>query len=1388
MHLPGHVRRQRWAGAATAIGSLVVGAVGCVVPMSAADPSLMASLVGPTLAGIGLNLFSVATERRLRSAADAWIRDGRTNEDLQAALVRAYVKAVERSRREYFETEDAHRLSGADRDAAKELFEALIEQADGAFLGEAVELSDEDLRDFAGGSGEAVPRRILERIGEEHAVPGVDVHVREHLVRTLPSRTAANFIEEMKNPSEDGTKAWRAYERLMLVALRDQVAKVETLQKEAAEQLRRLDGRLDRLWQMPPTTYDEESEAARRAVLDRSAERVSSLLTRFERAVQGALGELRAAADRFDATADRMDGAVQKFEALVERLGAKTALRSLMPGDGAWGGYEFLAILRACNAAALALLAPPADAGPPAAGVPLVPPLLREDLYDQRHWIEVYVSKDREPAVARILRTLDPVRGVREAAGPRRDRTTGATADEGPMARLWIVGPAGSGKTTLLHQSYLRYLAQRRAAAREQHAPEPMLIRPRNIGLTQAADVDTRSREGFLRRLLKAWLANRGLEPTDDEVAVLTLQLIEALAAGRVVPFVDGYDELGRLDLQAAVSDHLFVGTGCHFVCASRPEAFTRSAGGAELWLEDVWDTATADRYLRARLGASADRAQALLAYIGRRGHGHWLRNPRHLSLLVDNIHASGPTEAAAGEAGAALAAAAEEGEYALLDELISRSVRRLRALDGERVPAAELERAVRQRLVALAVAQLRDGTYDAEAALRAGDAYWTLLLGATELLDVRVETGGRRLFLRNATLVDFFLARRIADELSRDAARSPDVPLSLAGHLWSRSLVQYVGELLTGGAGRGASPSSPATRVRRALEGSARFEGPVPDTLWYRPEAGREGERFRAVNLLHLAVWLAAHARGGSGPGDSASAGPIRGPRAVLRGLQLQDLNLEGVDLHRVRLDLCEFDGSVLADARLAHAVFEECTFRGANFHGAEATSAHFERCTFDFHERVAIPSAVQDMVVQGCTAGGSDADALLAAFQRGGAVLHRSRYLGPFGRHFLSRQSDFLGPHLEEARGAYVGRIRTFLDGDEGRGRASRRFAIDLMAGGASSGSRDLVVARESADAAPPPYPDLHLLAVDRDPTSLARLAAEAGSRIAVAPVEIGRGVDLRALLRTYFDASLGEADLVIGKKAIHEVDALTQISLLKACAEVLRPGGMVVLHADAPPSMSRTGYRRLQRLLSPIRSGGGVVELLESAYLGDLFPDPTTEDDRAVFMNLWILLKDWANRNTQEVQSRYFSSATEIDRWARHAGLEPAGAPLRQRFTVCPQRFNEVGYDRAAQYLSRRPGELTDDESGEVMRLLVGGDAHDLLCRFTERQLWRAEHGEPTALGRGMRVRQKPVTARELAWIDERIAALPLPPSYETALSFDLDAHILAFRKPGAPTARA
>ena len=45
----------------------------------------------------------------------------------------------------------------------------------------------------------------------------------------------------------------------------------------------------------------------------------------------------------------------------------------------------------------------------------------------------------------------------------------------------------------------------------------------------------------------------------------------------------------------------------------------------------------------------------------------------------------------------------------------------------------------------------------------------------------------------------------------------------------------------------------------------------------------------------------------------------------------------------------------------------------------------------------------------------------------------------------------------------------------------------------------------------------------------------------------------------------------------------------------------------------------------------------------------------DDAAIFSNLWVLLKDWANENKNEVKNRYFSSAAEIVEWGKKIGFQ-------------------------------------------------------------------------------------------------------------------------------------
>jgi hypothetical protein len=220
---------------------------------------------------------------------------------------------------------------------------------------------------------------------------------------------------------------------------------------------------------------------------------------------------------------------------------------------------------------------------------------------------------------------------------------------------------------------------------------------------------------------------------------------------------------------------------------------------------------------------------------------------------------------------------------------------------------------------------------------------------------------------------------------------------------------------------------------------------------------------------------------------------------------------------------------------------------------------------------------------------------------------------------------------------------------------------------------------------------------------------------------------------------------------------------------------PGGQLILFTDSPVSMSRAGYERLQHYLEPLRSGNTDIASLDRLLIKNLNFDDT-HDDCAIFSNLWVMLKDWANHNEHELKNRYFSSIQEIREWGEEAGLRVIREPQQAKYILVARVFNERGINEVGHYLDQNDNKIRKEDEQYLIDHLKGSDEYQFFCEFAEAHLWNSKTRQPTKLGKALGASHKHI---EFGKMHQALDELPL--LYSTGAAFEFSVHIIAFQKP-------
>lgn len=571
------------------------------------------------------------------------------------------------------------------------------------------------------------------------------------------------------------------------------------------------------------------------------------------------------------------------------------------------------------------------------------------------------------------------------------------------------------------------------------------------------------------------------------------------------------------------------------------------------------------------------------------------------------------------------------------------------------------------------------------------------------------------------------------------------------------------------------------------------------------RPAGGTAADPT-AADLLHRIVRLRMDAQ----HGDAAASDRDRRRRVrIAHPRSLAELDLAGADLRLLTFTGVSFDRASLAGADLRHATFHGCSFAGAELAGADARGAEFRDCRFRDPDAPAGTLAVAGMRVDR-EAVRENGGWTRADLERADA--RRQRYSGAFGRLFFAVQRGFLGDDFERLEEAFLEQITEAVDGAASRApHPGPTVMIDLMAGGSSRRLKQLVGIEPGGRV----YPDLHILALDRDLSQLREVLESNPPRFRARRIQIGTddaapglpGLDLERLLLEEYGPAHSRADVIIAKKALHELPRGLQPRVIRRCFRALAPGGRLVLFADSPRlAMHDAQHDRLQVLRRELaalyaamddaalegegvdgagRAGEGATSvavrlerLRETLTRGLVLGGG--ERDLAFFCNLWVHLKDWANGNLDELANRYFSSLEEIREWCRSAGFRDAGEVFEGHYRMAAPLFNEVGIQKVADHLERHgPDARTHADHAARLAGWLAPAAHARFALFCDVVDHHLRDGT-SPLGRIAVDPDAPFTRLDFGRIDPALGELGLEQRSAVALRFPV--HVLAFEKPG------
>ena len=944
-----------------------------------------------------------------------------------------------------------------------------------------------------------------------------------------------------------------------------------------------------------------------------------------------------------------------------------------------------------------------------------------------------------------------------------------AVTDEG-AGRIWVFGAGSGGKTIFMNRLFLDLIgADGVGLANRAATPVPMLASAENLGPHVFEIDDLKRKTDVISAFATVWLKNRKIGIPEevlreDVLKSLVEDFKEALGAGDIVLILDGVDELGRQE-----RDHFaeYLLAEVRFWVASNRPGNEPITSDRAITLHDVWSYAEIVSLLDQRFPDPVAGEKASPMVKSREILKKVIRE-----LIEDHNEAVADDET--DQEHHWLCQPANLGRLITTMEreqvTDERKIRRLAASQARLfreifkhavngIGADAHRREIQLRLFELAAGDPTDNSRGGTAG-RTDDPIDKEVLKLKEIIH---ETRKGPAF-RHMAFRDFFIAGRIANEILDRSYTADNFDELAREEAWDSAKRDSVLSWL-----KDEPPGKPAEHLRSRLR--------------------QRGETHRSAinptmrrNLLDLLLGL-----------DRATS---------LEQLDLSMIPGARLDLHLLAFDNCRFDGAVLTDAELTDAIFLDCNFAGADLSRADAVGTKFRNCTFDSAGKE--EAIVNDMAIADASFTSGDGSGQRELLVGRGASNERSRYRGAFGNAFSMAQSAFLGPGLERLENdGYLRAIKDAVAYWNVQQPDAPVYLVDLMAGGSYRRVTDLLAE----------FPNLHILGIDKDPSTL-----ETSERYAWSPVEIGRvvpgecvglGLDLRALLSSAFGTSAYAAHIIVAKKALHELKRSNdpkshlQSALIGLCATSLRSRGRLILFEDSPGPETE---RELDRgKLAKIHAELGSLRQALPSSISDLTPlrralEPLTYDGSETsqigFVNSWIMLKDWANQNRHEVENRYFASVAEIRGWA--SGILVDCGAVFDMYRLNPLIFNELGIQQALEHVEKavvreeartkasgdavKQDPLTDGQRLNALKArVVKADQRQLRGMITESErlkvlidFSRTHLADDSPLGKALGAAEEPIV---LANIDPALAPLD---TGERAWSFNLRCAVLVFEK--------
>jgi len=947
--------------------------------------------------------------------------------------------------------------------------------------------------------------------------------------------------------------------------------------------------------------------------------------------------------------------------------------------------------------------------------------------------------------------------------------------------KIWLVGGPGTGKTTLMTKLFLELIHSSKqpdtikdntiADSGSTHAEKtrerptciPILLRPDIMDPAQISKINEfTDKDQQFRAFIDIWFNNRNVSIPADELDNFIRNLKQGLQTGTFIFLLDGFDELQRYDL-GQKSYHNFLNIAKYWVASGRLQADDITDSGVKdiIPIPGKWTNELISQHLKKRWTSRADWIPPILKTLENTEQDHWCRIPVYLNLLLNEIE----TQYADGIPGKEFLQDLLKGQNKLFEKIWDRAIERLSKISGLTSFTSDQ---LQFKLAEFAAEEFKEGKFSIageEGTLEEEGTAWPSLKSATEIVVIdHLKSQGQFVtdFMR-----DFFLSLKLAIHFEeRDFGEDFNVIFSAEEE--NKFLLPGISFWLTK---RGYTDDI----LWKVIDGQSKREedrDPEP-TETHSPSSAYVLELIAHMKIAKLQKEY-----------QGASTKALR-RQTEFKGSKLNKLNLKGVDLRYYCFKGVNFDDSHLTASDLQYAKFIGCYFINTDLSQADARGAEFQKCTFRDRDNLPKQLSVDHFRIE------KEGIDNLKPEDWAHIDTSRSRYHGEFGRLFFGAQAGFLGPGYPLLENGYTHKIQTAIK--EAREdviyEGEPIYLVDLMAGGSNERLKRILGITDNKEQCE----DLNILAIDRNLHQLRDVLEHQPKGFRALQHEIrgffengvdesqpGLDLDITAALQNEFDSHLDYANIIIAKKAIHELPRELQPRFIRECFDSLKPGGKFILFADSPVMpVSEERYRELMEIKDRLRQVASEkldITTIREQLLGIDFG--SSQEEAAFFCNLWVGLKDWTNNNLRELQQRYFSSAHEIISWSKQAGFSDPINTVTGHYTLAAPKFNELGIQKVANHLERYGPEVVEkeDEKTKMSDWLYGRgmDKLNLLIDFTEYHLQKGQ----SELGKILVDQQNPEINIDFSSIDPIFGEIQQP---RQAVAYHFPVHVLEFEKP-------